>query len=533
MCGLLLPPQSPWAHGMPFACMLKPLRGSGCARGASAGPARGWAEARALSAVAGRKALCIAVAAAATAVPIAGGMMVRGGEKLGRVPTHVNGCKRGSASAALPGSWRRPHSLHHAQGRMAMHARLLHATHLRRGVRMAARDRGAAHVDRCVHECEEAEGVVTWAGLAEWRRACGGVDERTYWGRQGPEQPSEEADGCGGGSGSEERAGKSCECNSLPCSLVDAAVQVLKTASPDSKARLTHSVWRAYINGQIPLHPPGSPVACMAGCDAVPPAHERAAARPASAPAAAGYLASAGAVRSGGLASAECYPGSEGQQRDGHKKPLPDRPSRPERPVLVAPKQVPSYSADGPIPLSAHLLHNLAHIELNAVDLAWDTLARFAHLRLPDAFYEDFARVADDESRHLGWCLQRLSELGHAYGDMPAHDLLWQGAQASAHDVIARLAVVPLGQEARGLDAGARLTSRLRGAGDTRSAAIVERIAQEVQELGFGWREGSRRGEGVEGGRKLETCALPPLRTRLRRRCRSQGWVARAGRKRV
>lgn len=76
--------------------------------------------------------------------------------------------------------------------------------------------------------------------------------------------------------------------------------------------------------------------------------------------------------------------------------------------------------------------------ELNAIDLAWDTVARFSHLRLPPAFYEDFARVADDESRHFAWCVQRLAELGHSYGDMPAHDLLWQGAQSSASDLGAR-----------------------------------------------------------------------------------------------
>lgn len=72
------------------------------------------------------------------------------------------------------------------------------------------------------------------------------------------------------------------------------------------------------------------------------------------------------------------------------------------------------------------------------IDLAWDTVARFSDLHLPPIFYEDFARVADDEAKHLGWCLQRLGELGHAYGDMAAHDLLWEGGQASAGDLSAR-----------------------------------------------------------------------------------------------
>lgn len=99
-----------------------------------------------------------------------------------------------------------------------------------------------------------------------------------------------------------------------------------------------------------------------------------------------------------------------------------------------------------PLSKNAYMLHNLAHVELNAIDLAWDTVVRFADAQLPAQFYCDFARVADDESRHLGWCLQRLQELGHAYGCMPAHDLLWEGAQLSGHDLGARLAVVPMSQ---------------------------------------------------------------------------------------
>eukprot|EP00850_Spirogloea_muscicola_P003598 SM000014S00386 [mRNA] locus=s14:990642:992916:- [translate_table: standard] len=98
---------------------------------------------------------------------------------------------------------------------------------------------------------------------------------------------------------------------------------------------------------------------------------------------------------------------------------------------------------------------------------------------LSDCFFADFARVADDESRHLLWCLQRLEELGFRYGDMPAHNLLWDGCERSAADVSSRLAVIPMMQEARGLDAGPRLAERLTGLGDARSAAIVRRIAQE------------------------------------------------------
>ena len=162
---------------------------------------------------------------------------------------------------------------------------------------------------------------------------------------------------------------------------------------------------------------------------------------------------------------------------------LPSRPARPEKPRLVPPKEVPSPK-NSPLGPTAHVVHNLAHIELNAIDLAWDTVARFASLRgaLPDQFFIDFAHVADDESRHLLWCLQRLDELGAAYGDVPAHDVLWEGAEATARDPLARLAVVPCMQEARGLDAGPRLVERLVGHGDNVSAAIVRRISEE--ELG-------------------------------------------------
>lgn len=81
--------------------------------------------------------------------------------------------------------------------------------------------------------------------------------------------------------------------------------------------------------------------------------------------------------------------------------------------MQVSPKEIPSHKSLG-MPLNAYMLHNLAHVELNAVDLAWDTVVRFSQYQeeLGDGFFGDFARVADDESRHFGWCQQRLAELG-------------------------------------------------------------------------------------------------------------------------
>ncbi|XP_031253130.1 uncharacterized protein LOC116111067 [Pistacia vera] len=158
----------------------------------------------------------------------------------------------------------------------------------------------------------------------------------------------------------------------------------------------------------------------------------------------------------------------------------PSRPARPPKPQLVSPKEIPSPK-NSPLPLNAYMLHNLAHVELNAIDLAWDTVVRFSPNCdiLGEEFFADFAHVADDESRHFAWCSQRLAELGFKYGDVPAHNVLWNQCEKSSDNVAARLAVIPLVQEARGLDAGPRLVQKLIGFGDHRTSNIVARIADE------------------------------------------------------
>ncbi|WOH05606.1 hypothetical protein DCAR_0625025 [Daucus carota subsp. sativus] len=158
----------------------------------------------------------------------------------------------------------------------------------------------------------------------------------------------------------------------------------------------------------------------------------------------------------------------------------PVGPSRPIKPQLVSPKEIPTPKNSG-LPLNAYMLHNLAHVELNAIDLAWDTVVRFSPYieLLGEGFFADFAHVADDESRHFSWCSQRLAELGFSYGDMPAHNLLWRECAKSSDSVTARLAVIPLVQEARGLDAGPRLVKKLIGFGDSRTSNIVAQIADE------------------------------------------------------
>lgn len=157
---------------------------------------------------------------------------------------------------------------------------------------------------------------------------------------------------------------------------------------------------------------------------------------------------------------------------------MPGRPGRPEHPRLRPPREVPKRSlatADG----RAALLHALAHIELNAIDLAWDLIGRFGHEIGERAFFDDWVRVGGEEGLHFTLLETRLRELGSHYGAFLAHDGLWQAAADTAHDVLARLAVVPLVLEARGLDVGPAMIERLRGAGDEPSAQILERIYRD------------------------------------------------------
>lgn len=125
------------------------------------------------------------------------------------------------------------------------------------------------------------------------------------------------------------------------------------------------------------------------------------------------------------------------------------------------------------------LLHALAHIELNAIDLAWDIIARFAGRGLPRRYFDDWTRVAAEEAGHFLLLGARLGDFGAAYGDLPAHDGLWEAAAATAGDLLARLAVVPLVLEARGLDVTPDIAARLDRAGDAGSAAILRRIYED------------------------------------------------------
>src|SRR5262245_23745250 len=114
----------------------------------------------------------------------------------------------------------------------------------------------------------------------------------------------------------------------------------------------------------------------------------------------------------------------------------PARPARPDRPKLLPPREMPRRKAGGNAEKRVALLHALAHIELNAIDLAWDIIARFATAATPREFLEDWIKVGEEEAIHFSLLEARLKELGAAYGDLPAHDGLWQAAEETAHDLL-------------------------------------------------------------------------------------------------
>jgi uncharacterized ferritin-like protein (DUF455 family) len=162
-------------------------------------------------------------------------------------------------------------------------------------------------------------------------------------------------------------------------------------------------------------------------------------------------------------------------------------PGRPARPRLVAPRDLPNRKLGSPEG-RAGLLHALAHIEFNAINLAWEAVYRFRGL--PEGFYRDWARVAKEEAYHFRLLCGRLGELGYAYGDFDAHDGLWEMACKTAHDPLVRMALVPRVLEARGLDVTPAILERLRKSGDSRAVEILGIILRDEighVEIGTRW----------------------------------------------
>lgn len=153
-----------------------------------------------------------------------------------------------------------------------------------------------------------------------------------------------------------------------------------------------------------------------------------------------------------------------------------DLPGRPEKPGLVSPQKVPRRRADS-LPGRAALIHALAHIEFNAINLALDAAHRFSGM--PVAYYAEWLRVAAEEAQHFDLLNTHLATLGYAYGDFPAHNGLWDMALKTAHDPLVRMALVPRVLEARGLDATPLIVEKLRAVNDTRMIDILGVIERD------------------------------------------------------
>jgi len=172
---------------------------------------------------------------------------------------------------------------------------------------------------------------------------------------------------------------------------------------------------------------------------------------------------------------------------------LPDQPARPKRPKLVPPSQVSRRRLGSPEGRGA-LLHAVAHIELNAIDLAADMIARFAlHPYVAETeradFIRDWSSVCDDEARHFVMLADRLNELNLSYGDYPAHNGLWEAAKTTRDNFPARVAIAPLVLEARGLDVTPGMITKLNNVGDHESAALLEIIySEEIGHVAIGAR---------------------------------------------
>ena len=152
------------------------------------------------------------------------------------------------------------------------------------------------------------------------------------------------------------------------------------------------------------------------------------------------------------------------------------RPGRPAFPELVPARDVPRRGLASRAGRAA-LLHAVAHIEFNAINLACDAVQRYAGM--PEAYYRDWTSVAVDEARHFELLQQRLAALGHAYGDFVAHDGLWEMAERTRRDCGLRMALVPRLLEARGLDVTPGMIEKLQQQGDVESVAVLDVILQE------------------------------------------------------
>lgn len=164
----------------------------------------------------------------------------------------------------------------------------------------------------------------------------------------------------------------------------------------------------------------------------------------------------------------------------------PLRPARPDQPELLDPRDVPKRKPGSEAGRIA-LLHAVAHIELNAVDLHWDIIARFTHVPMPLGFYDDWVKAADEECKHFNLVCDCLEDMNSFYGDLPAHAGMWRAAEDTCDDLHARLAVVPMVLEARGLDVTPGMIEIFKRAKATKAVDALNIIyAEEVGHVAYG-----------------------------------------------
>ena len=177
---------------------------------------------------------------------------------------------------------------------------------------------------------------------------------------------------------------------------------------------------------------------------------------------------------------------------------MPDQPAWPDAPELLPPGQMPKRRKGGSERGRIALWHSLAHIEFVAIDLALDMAGRFGGA-MGREFVDDFLAVAADEAMHFALLSRKLEQLGSHYGALPAHAGLWEAAHATRGDVAARLAVVPMVLEARGLDVTPVTLERVRVSGDAGGAKILERILDdEIRHVAAGTKHFLRCAELVQ-----------------------------------
>lgn len=151
-------------------------------------------------------------------------------------------------------------------------------------------------------------------------------------------------------------------------------------------------------------------------------------------------------------------------------------PGRPLLPALVPPREV-KHRSMATVEGRAAMIHALAHIEFNAINLALDAIWRFAGM--PPGYYADWLKVAREEAYHFSLLARHLQTLGYSYGDFSAHNSLWELTEKTSGDIVARMALVPRMMEARGLDASPRTRAKLAQAGDEQAAAIIDIILRD------------------------------------------------------